>query len=544
MDGKLREAGRAETGTPEIAGAESLNSVLTRLRVEFAAPVLVYDPRRGAALLREGAALEVFPRPGPGVIAAACNQHRAVVVRTQEVNGSSWLFLPIRWETDVLIAVLGFAPMSASGSSTVAWGPPCPEPALRAWGQAFADQHAADQHSRNEVVNSLSTSVMVHTSGPATQATERSGKAPSRRVTQAHQPGERMFTARLIRRLRISDHPERFQQLATNALRAALNVQAVAWVPTPSTESVVISGEVGRLHGEGFRTLLPCTAPKEGSRIENAPCDSMDTAVRRTCAVSADTQGAIGWLLAVNTLDDREFTQADTELLQPAASLIAAQQTNARVYADLKDLLFGVIRALTSAIDAKDPYTSGHSERVARIAVRLAEQLGMSTNQRGDLYLMGLLHDVGKIGVDDAVLKKAGPLTPDEYRQIQTHVEIGVSILKDLRKLNHLLPGIRHHHESLDGSGYPCGLAGEAIPLEARILAVADSFDAMSSTRPYRRKLTPKQIDEIFQKGSGSQWDPKIVDALFSCRLDIDMIRQKGLGESLQLAVSETLGRK
>jgi HD-GYP domain-containing protein (c-di-GMP phosphodiesterase class II) len=248
-------------------------------------------------------------------------------------------------------------------------------------------------------------------------------------------------------------------------------------------------------------------------------------------------------VVALNPLDDRAFTAADAELLQPVASMIAAQQANARVYADLKELLFGVIRALTAAIDAKDPYTSGHSERVARIAVRLAEELGMSPTQRGDLYLTGLLHDVGKIGVDDAVLKKPGPLTPEEYRQIQAHVEIGVHILADLKKLNHLLPGVRHHHESLDGTGYPCGLAGDAIPWEARILAVADSFDAMSSTRPYRRRLTSSQIDEILRKGSGLQWDPKVVDALFACRTDVEMIRQKGLGESLQLAVSDTLGR-
>jgi putative nucleotidyltransferase with HDIG domain len=230
-------------------------------------------------------------------------------------------------------------------------------------------------------------------------------------------------------------------------------------------------------------------------------------------------------------------------VLQPVASLISTQQTNARLYSDLKELLFGVIRALTAAIDAKDPYTSGHSERVARIAVRLAEELGMPANQRSDLYLMGLLHDIGKIGVDDAVLKKTGPLTPEEYRAIQSHVEIGVHILADLKKLNHLLPGVRHHHESLDGTGYPCGLAGDAIPLEARILAVADSFDAMSSTRPYRRRLTPLQIDEILRKGAGVQWDPRIIDALFASRLDIEHIRQKGLGESLQVVVNETLGR-
>jgi HD-GYP domain-containing protein (c-di-GMP phosphodiesterase class II) len=261
-------------------------------------------------------------------------------------------------------------------------------------------------------------------------------------------------------------------------------------------------------------------------------------------AVAADSQGTTGWLVALNPLDGRPFTAAEVETLQPVASLIGTQQTNARLYADLKELLFGVIRALTSAIDAKDPYTSGHSERVARIAVRLAEELGMSANQRSDLYLMGLLHDVGKIGIDDSVLKKTGPLTPDEYRLIQSHVEIGVHILSDLKKLSHLLPGVLHHHESLDGSGYPAGLAGDQIPFEARILAVADSFDAMSSTRPYRRRLTSTQIDENLRKGAGVQWDARVVDALFACREDVDAIRQKGLGESLQVVVNETLGRR
>ena len=191
----------------------------------------------------------------------------------------------------------------------------------------------------------------------------------------------------------------------------------------------------------------------------------------------------------------------------------------------------------------KIPTPAGHSERVVRIAVRLAEELAMPPQKRSDLYLAGLLHDVGKIGIDDHVLKKCGPLTPDEYRMIQTHVEIGVTILKDLKKLSHILPGVRHHHESLDGSGYPDHLSGEQIPLEARIIAVADSFDAMSSDRRYRKRLTPMQIDDIFHKGRGQQWDCGIVDALFACRGDLEAIHQKGLGESLIGAVNVTLGR-
>jgi putative nucleotidyltransferase with HDIG domain len=253
--------------------------------------------------------------------------------------------------------------------------------------------------------------------------------------------------------------------------------------------------------------------------------------------------GTAGWLVAVNTPEGRPFSSAGIERLHYVASLIETQLANARIYTELKGLLFGVIRALTAAIDAKDAYTSGHSERVARIAVRLAEELAMPAPRRSDLYLAGLLHDVGKIGVGDGVLNKPGPLSEDEFRAIQSHVEIGVNILRDLKKLSHILPGVRHHHESYDGSGYPDHLSGEEIPLEARILAVADSFDAMSSTRPYRRRLSLMQIDEIFRKGRGQQWDPTVVDALFACRADVESIRQKGLGESLIGAVDVALGR-
>ena len=134
-------------------------------------------------------------------------------------------------------------------------------------------------------------------------------------------------------------------------------------------------------------------------------------------------------------------------------------------------------------------------------------------------------------------------LTAEEFRHVQEHVRIGVQILSDLKKLHHVLPGVAHHHESLDGTGYPGGLAGEAIPLPARILAVADAFDAMSSSRPYRRRLGPAQVEAIFRRGAGVQWDPLVVAALLACRAELEQIRQKGLGESLHRVVDETLGR-
>jgi HD-GYP domain-containing protein (c-di-GMP phosphodiesterase class II) len=332
---------------------------------------------------------------------------------------------------------------------------------------------------------------------------------------------------RLLRRFRVSDAPERFQREATESLRSDLNVSVVAWVPASVRDSVVVSGSLTNHTIESYRAL-----------VQGEPPEGLNLAI-----ATAGADHTVGWLIAIEPKAGEPFGANIQERLGPVAALITSHRANSRTYADLKDLLFGVVRALTAAIDAKDPYTSGHSERVARIAVRLGEELRLSPHRRGDLYLMGLLHDVGKIGIEDGVLKKTGPLTDAEFRLIQSHVEIGVNILADLKKLHHLLPGVRFHHESLDGSGYPSGLAGEEIPLEARILAVADAFDAMSSTRPYRSRLSPHEIDSRFRKGSGKQWDPRVVDALFACRDDLDRIRQKGLGESLTRVVDETLGR-
>lgn len=368
--------------------------------------------------------------------------------------------------------------------------------------------------------------------------------AAAPRAEATVEEGENVVIGRLIRRLKISDAPARFQGLATNVLRASLGATAAAWVPAEEHEDVVVSGDVPGMSDRAYRLL--CTSlGRDGVLVANGPEEARGAhapgSVRRFAAVAAGMAGA---LVVVNPIEGRPIGSLEVERAQYVASLIATQSHNARIYAELKDLLFGIIRALTAAIDAKDPYTSGHSERVARIAVRLAEEMGMPSQKRSDLYLAGLLHDIGKIGIDDEVLKKGGPLTPQEYRRIQEHVEIGVTILQDLKKLRHILPGVRHHHESLDGSGYPDHLEGDEIPMEARILAVADSFDAMSSNRPYRKRLSPMQIDEILAKGRGVQWDPTVVDALQACRMDVEAIRQKGIGDSLYGAVDVTLGRR
>ena len=243
------------------------------------------------------------------------------------------------------------------------------------------------------------------------------------------------------------------------------------------------------------------------------------------------------WLVGVRLGECPPFTVTDLRLASLIWNLQLEKERNARVHDNLKETLFGTIRCLSTAIDAKDPYTCGHSERVARIAVRLGKEMGLSRGDVSDLYLAGLLHDVGKIGSQDSVLLKPQALTAEEYGHIQKHVVIGERIVASVPRLAYLSPAVRGHHERLDGHGYPDGLAGDAIPLLARILAVADSCDAMMSNRRYRPGLSKSKIEEIFKQGAGGQWDPHIVENFFSCRYEIYEVCERGLGQSVYLAV-------
>ncbi len=212
--------------------------------------------------------------------------------------------------------------------------------------------------------------------------------------------------------------------------------------------------------------------------------------------------------------------------------------------ATAEDLLVGAIDALSAAIAARDPETATHSGRVARVAARLASQLGLSPLTAAELYLMGLLHDVGKIGVDDRILRKSGPLTPEEHAAIRRHVPIGVWILAAFPALAVLLPGVRGHHEHFDGGGYPDGLAGRQIPRAARVLAVADAFDAMATGRLYRRSRSGPELEQTFRAGAGRQWDPEVVAALLACHHDLATTSDPAPPGATTLAVRTALGRQ
>ena len=170
-----------------------------------------------------------------------------------------------------------------------------------------------------------------------------------------------------------------------------------------------------------------------------------------------------------------------------------------------------VIFALARAVEAKDAYTEAHTERVARNAYTLGCFLGLPEPELDDLYRGGMIHDIGKIGVPDQILLKAGPLTPEEWEVMKTHPVIGEEIARPLRSAADLLQIVRHHHENVDGSGYPDGLAAEDIPLSARIVAVCDGYDALTSDRPYRPGMPSEVATAILRDGAGKQWDAELV---------------------------------
>jgi HD-GYP domain-containing protein (c-di-GMP phosphodiesterase class II) len=187
--------------------------------------------------------------------------------------------------------------------------------------------------------------------------------------------------------------------------------------------------------------------------------------------------------------DDPDIDSFDTQLLDATADFLGIFHQNLARFQEQRDLFLGTLHALTSAIDAKDHYTRGHSERVSQWAQRIARRIGLDEKVVETYRIAGLVHDTGKIGVPETVLLKPGRLTDAEFDQLRRHPQIGYDILSGIAPLADVLPGVLHHHERWDGKGYPHGLKGEAIPQVARILALADTYDAMTSTRSYRAAL-------------------------------------------------------
>jgi HD-GYP domain-containing protein (c-di-GMP phosphodiesterase class II) len=203
------------------------------------------------------------------------------------------------------------------------------------------------------------------------------------------------------------------------------------------------------------------------------------------------------------------FNAMAEEIERYVGSLRAALQEN-------QELLVDAIRALAAAIDAKSPYTRGHSERVSQYAVAIGRQLGLDDDELRRLQISALLHDVGKIGIEDAILQKPGTLTEVEFTQMRAHPLKGAAIVSPIKRLREMLPGIRSHHESWAGGGYPDGLVGEEIPLVARVIAAADTFDAMTTHRPYQRAMGMESVCARIREMAGTRLDPAVVAAFFA----------------------------
>src|SRR2546421_2783831 len=227
--------------------------------------------------------------------------------------------------------------------------------------------------------------------------------------------------------------------------------------------------------------------------------------------------------IARGDFSQRVHLTSRTEIGELAATFNVMSEELEQFVQDLKRaaeenlaLFMGSIQMLAGAVDEKDPYTRGHSDRVTRYSLMIAREMALDEDFLETLRISAQLHDVGKIGIEDHILKKPGALTPEEFEIMKTHTTKGANILRPVKQLKEMLPGIELHHEALDGRGYPYGLQGDQIPLLARVIAVADTFDALTTNRPYQRAYEPKEALQIIKNLAGKRLDPTATEALFA----------------------------
>ena len=305
------------------------------------------------------------------------------------------------------------------------------------------------------------------------------------------------------------------QQMAEGAVEvvaATLASHASLTIHDASTGQEIIHVQRG---GSGPQPRRPA-----GAWMIRAPIRPMPAANPTVASSLAQGGGRhlIGSLELWRPPEVSPFTREEAQLLQLAADQIsialgnlAAGRFLAATIRELREASLQTVQALVRAVEMRDRYTAGHSARVARYAVALGRSLGLDDAQIDNLRVAALLHDVGKIGLSDLLLNKPGPLTPEEWTRIQEHPAMGCRIVEGVQSLAALVPLIMHHQERYDGLGYPSRLAGEQIPFAARILAVSDSFEAMTATRAYRAGRSPAEALEILEAGAGQQWDPALV---------------------------------
>ena len=340
--------------------------------------------------------------------------------------------------------------------------------------------------------------------------------------------------------MKVNQQPQDFFRNICQELLEVMHIPFAAAViyahpPVEEEDLVVIAGsadlnadQIKLLAATNLANRFISNRPMLDNALTADPQSGLGSSIQRVIAAPmvAD-KNLLGMIVGFNKTTG-DFDSTDLKLIASIANQAAIFQSNSLLYAELQDLLMGVLHALTASIDAKDPYTSGHSERVAMLSRRIAEELKFTPERVHQVYLTGLLHDVGKIGVPESVLCKPGRLTDDEYERIKLHPSIGAKILGGIRHLDNVVSGILTHHERPDGKGYPQGLAGDQVPLDGRIIGLADVFDAMTSDRTYRKALPlPVAVEEI-RRFSGTQFDAKLVDTFLAMDLErvLEDIRQ------------------
>lgn len=249
-----------------------------------------------------------------------------------------------------------------------------------------------------------------------------------------------------------------------------------------------------------------------------------DNKIRNTLVIPLRTHDKLlGILQVANKKNKNKYISEDVDLLNILCGQLAFVLQNADLFKNLQKAYFDTLSALTSAIDAKDSYTRGHSERVTELSIKLANECKVSDADIENIKIGGLLHDIGKIGIPEAVLNKPGRLNDEEFAIIKSHPDLGIHILGKVEFLEPMVPIIRHHHERYDGRGYPAGLKGDEIPYLARIVSVVDTFDAMTTNRPYRKALSIEESLKEIEKCSGTQFDPEIAAAF------VKMVQRDGI---------------
>ncbi len=255
------------------------------------------------------------------------------------------------------------------------------------------------------------------------------------------------------------------------------------------------------------------TNPLEDLMDQGGPSASIvfQNILSAICVPLVCGDNVLGIINVDSTRTEHAFSEEDLRMLSAISAPAAVAIENAQLYQKQKATFYQTIRALARQVDAKDPYSYGHSERVASFSRAIAEEMGLSKELVELTYLSGMLHDVGKIGVPDNILGKPGRLSDEEFDQLKEHPAKGGSVIDEVELLREIVPGIREHHEKFDGSGYPQGLSESEISLAGRIIAVADTFDAMTSDRPYRKRLPDEVAFEELHTESGKQFDAEVV---------------------------------